>query len=264
MTSIIEKRRSLHKNLATQKLRNNTLKLQISQLQALANIGATTCMVAHEINNLLTAPATYAALAISNPQDKPIAEKAMQKTVKNCQRAAKILESMLSLANSQENDKQSVRPVVLIEEIFNALGRDFAKDNISVEIQIPDDLEVWAIPIQFQQVLMNLILNARDAMLSRGGTLKISAEDKSDSVCLQICDTGSGIKPADLENIFDLFFTTKKAAKKSGETSSGSGLGLAFCKKIMDEHHGQINVQSELGKSTVFKLTLPKAQSGNN
>jgi signal transduction histidine kinase len=257
LTSIIEKRLSLHKLVANQQEANNALQSRITQLQALANIGTATHMIAHEINNLLTPLASYAALALSNPDDKLLIEKTLHKAVRNCKRASKIMESMLAVANGERQEKKNTLLISLVEEIFTCLCRDFAKDGITVEIRIPEDLTVWAVPVQIQQVLMNLILNARDAMLPRGGTLTIKAGEKPDVVLIEVSDTGCGIESADLENIFESFFTTKKG-DNSPSQNSGSGLGLAFCKKIIDGHGGCISVESKPATGSTFKITLPK------
>ncbi|MFQ6034878.1 MAG: sensor histidine kinase [Sedimentisphaerales bacterium] len=259
MTSIIEKRLSLHRHLAKQQEHNTVLKSQIIQLQGLANMGSACYMIAHEINNLLTPLSNFAALALKNPHDKSLAEKALEKTVRNCERASKIMESLLAMANGQTQEKQNVRLITLVKEIFTCLCRDFAKDGISVEIRIPEDLMVWAVPVQIQQVLMNLILNARDAMLARGGILTIKATENNHLTQIEVADTGCGIQPADLENIFESFFTTK-ANKKSASEYSGSGLGLAFCKKIIEAHEGCISVESRPAQGSTFKITLPKPQ----
>jgi len=258
LTSIIEKRLSLHKRLANQQEANNVLQSRITQLQALANIGTATHMIAHEINNLLTPLASYASLALNNPDDKLLIEKALHKTVHNCNRASKIMESMLAMANGKTQEKKNTLLISLVEEIFTCLCRDFAKDGITVEIRIPEDVTVWAVPVQIQQVLMNLILNARDAMLPRGGSLTIKAADMPDGIVIEVTDTGDGIEADHLENIFESFFTTK-TDKNSPSQYSGSGLGLAFCKKIIDAHGGSISVESRPTIGTSFKITLPKS-----
>lgn len=258
MTSIIEKRRSLHKHLTSQLQQNDSLKSQIVQLQALANIGTVTCMIAHEINNMLTPLTSYAELALKNPDDKPLTEKVLQRTVQNCQRASKIMESMLALANGEMQEEQDTPLLALVEEIFTCLCRDFAKDGINVSIQIAADVSVRAVPVQLQQVLMNLILNARDAMLHRGGILTIKAQQNADGTQIEVADTGSGIEQADMKKIFEPFFTTKKDNKLSSQ-HCGAGLGLAFCKKVIDVHKGSITVESEPTKGTIFKMTLPKS-----
>jgi len=259
LTSIIEKRLSLHRHLAKQREQNNTLNSQIIQLQGLANMGSACYIIAHEINNLLTPLANFAALALKNPHDKSLAEKALEKAVSNCERACKIMESILSMANGQTQKKQNARLITLVEEIFTCLCRDFTKDRITVEIRIPQDLTVWAVPVQIQQVLMNLILNARDAMLPRGGILAIKATENNDATQIEITDTGCGIEPANLENIFESFFTTK-TNKKSASGYSGSGLGLAFCKKVIEAHGGFISVESRPSQGSTFKISLPKSQ----
>lgn len=260
MPDIIEKRFSLHKQLINQKQQNNILKSQISQLQARANIGIATCMIAHEINNLLTPLACFATLALNNSEDKALTQKTLQKTAKNCERASKIMESILAVANGQTQEKKDTNLISMVEEIFLCLARDFSKDSIIVNTLIHEDITVWAIPIQIQQVLMNLILNAREAMLPHGGTLTIKAIDKIDTVQVELTDNGCGIEPNDLTKIFDSFFTTK--ANEESLPHSGSGLGLALCKQIIDAHDGSICVESKPAIGSIFKITLPK--SGNS
>ena len=260
MTSIIEKRFSLHKHLASQQEQNSALKSQIGHFQALANIGTAACMMAHEVNNLLTPLGSYAALALNNPDDKLLIEKALQKAVRICERASKIMESMLTLASRETQEKKEIRPIVLLEEIFSCLCRDFAKDKITVNLDIPEDMTVWAVPIQIQQVLMNLILNAREAMLPAGGVLTIKARNTADAVQIEVSDTGCGIEPADLKKIFESFFTTKEH-KKSSSQNLNSGLGLTFCKQIMDAHGGRISVESKQDEGSKFNINLPKRKS---
>jgi two-component system NtrC family sensor kinase len=261
LASITEKRLSLHKRVEVQKHQNEALKSQLAGLQHLANIGTVSHMIAHEMNNLLTPLKSYASFALENPGDKKLTEKALQKAVKNCGRASKIMESMLSLVSGETQEKQNARLLDLVEEIFTCLCRDFAKDGITVEIQIPEDLTVWVVPVQIQQVLMNLILNARDAMLPRGGVLTIRAEKTDEAVRIEVADTGQGITEADLTNIFQTFFTTK-TGKDSPAEYSGAGIGLAFCKMIIDGHQGCISVESKPGHGSTFKIALPTTTVG--
>ena len=221
-------------------------------------------MIAHEINNLLTPLKTYADLALRNFDDKALCEKALQKTIRNCERASNVMESMLALADNQRQEQKSSNSKSLTWAwAFGCLCRDFGKDGITVEINIPHSLTVFAIPVQIQQVLMNLILNARQAMLPRGGVLSIRAEVKDEAVEIEVEDTGAGIKPADLERIFDPFFTTKKDGNSTSE-NSGAGLGLAFCKRVIEGHNGLITVDSRPGHGSKFRIILPKPQSGKS
>ena len=262
MASITEKRLSLHRNLEKQKQENSNLKFQLTNLQHLANIGTASSMIAHEINNLLTPLKSYAELALNNPDDIDLTKKALHKTVRNCEYASKIMESILAMSYDQTQEFESVSLSNLVNEVFTCLCRDFAKDGITVEICIPENLMLECVTVQIQQVLMNLILNARQAMLSHGGVLTIKASETADSVNIEISDTGDGIKPDDLERIFDSFYTTK--AKIGSSEYSGTGLGLAFCKRVIERHRGLISVESNPSQGTLFTITLPKFQSGNS
>ncbi len=258
MTSIIERRQSLHQCLAQKEEENQALKSQNLQLQALANLGSATCMIAHELNNLLTPLVSYAALAVQNPDDKKLAEKVLDRTVRNCQRAAKIMQSMLAIANGQKQERETVSVKALVDEVFICLCRDFSKDRITVETRVDENLRIRCVPVQMEQVLMNLILNARDAMLRGGGFLRVSAAANADYVNLIVSDTGTGITPEDLKNIFRPFFTTKTGADRPAGSTSGSGVGLAFCRRIVDAHGGEITVQSQSGQGSTFTVRLPR------
>jgi len=258
LASIIDKRLGLHQRLARQEQENSTLKSQNVQLQALANLGSATSMIAHEINNLLTPLASYAALAVRNSQDQQLVDKVLEKTVRNCERASKIMTSMLAIANGQSQDIESANVQALIDEVFTSLCRDFKKDCIAVTTEVPDDLDVPCVPVQIQQVLMNLILNARDAMLPGGGVLTITATETEQFVNLTVSDTGKGIPPSDQKNIFKPFFTTKTGQDCSADYS-GSGVGLAFCRRVLDGHEGDISVTSTPGAGSTFRVRLPKS-----
>lgn len=257
MASVIERRVSLHKQLQERQQENAALKLQIGQLQALANIGTATCMIAHEINNLLTPSANYAVLALKNLDDKALTEKALQSAMRNCERASEIMGSILAMVNGETEEEKEILLITLVEEIFRCLCRDFAKDGITVKTQIPEDLKIWAVPVQIQQVLMNLILNAHEAMQDGGGVLTIEAQTSADAVEIEVRDTGRGIAADDLENIFEPFFTIK-GNEESEPRHRGSGLGLAFCREVVSAHGGRISVESEPAKGTSFKVILPK------
>lgn len=257
MASITQKRFSLHRRVELQENQNQELKSQLLGLQHLASMGTVSFMIAHEINNLLTPLKSYASFALTDLDDRALSEKALQKVVKNCDRTSSIMQSMLSLANGRTDGKQEVPLLPLIEEIFICLCRDFAKDGITVDVRVSEQLTIRGVPVQIQQVLMNLILNARDAMLPGGGVLTIEATDLADPVEITVADTGAGIEPGNLENIFDMFFTTK-AEKRSAAENSGAGLGLAFCKMVIDNHEGSISVESDPGNGSKFRIALPR------
>ncbi len=258
MASMIERRLSLHQSLAQKEEENRALKSQNLQLQALANLGSATCIIAHELNNLLTPLGNYAALALQNPGDQKLAEKALDKTTRICQRVSRIMQSTLAMANGQKQQRETVSAQALIEEVFTCLCRDLAKDRIQVELHVDETLQVSCIPVQIQQVLLNLVLNARDAMLPGGGFLRVSATADAEHVNLIVSDTGRGITAENLKNIFRPFFTTKSGKDCPADSNSGSGVGLAFCRRIVEAHGGEITVQSQIGQGSTFTVRLPR------
>jgi len=126
-------------------------------------------------------------------------------------------------------------------------------------VQVQPGLQVHGDVIQLEQVLLNLLINARQAMLGKGGSLTVRAQraDAGGEIKIQVMDTGPGISPKLLPKIFAPFFTTKSSGKK-GE-ARGTGLGLAICKEIVEHHQGRIDVTSEVGKGTTFSISLPEA-----
>jgi len=254
LTSIIAKRQTMHRQLAQQRQQNEALAREALQLESLANLGSAMAMIAHEINNLLTPLTNYAELSLQNPEDRVLTERALRKTARNCRQAARVMESILAIANAGVAEKIETPLLPLVNGVFDCLCRDFKKDAITVEIRVSENLQLRCVPVQIQQAMMNLILNAREAMIPRGGVLTIEAEEQGGDIRIRISDTGSGIEPSELKNVFDTFFSTKQ---KAGPGQSGSGLGLALCKKVIDGHNGSITVDSQPGKGTAFTIILP-------
>jgi two-component system, NtrC family, sensor kinase len=255
LAQLIAKRRSLNKEISEQLQQKKELEARLTRLQALANLGTLTAMIAHEINNILMPLSNYANIALSNPQDKSLTEKALKKTVYNSARASEILESITSIVNGEAADKKVCRLKQLIHEVFLCIGRDFEKDCIKVKMEISEDLEVSVVPVQMQQVMMNLILNAREAMLPGGGSLIINAQKNGDVVIIEVSDTGSGISQENMSKVFQPFFTTKTPSSPAAR--AGAGLGLLFCKEIIESHDGSIEVDSTPDKGTKFTINLP-------
>jgi signal transduction histidine kinase len=257
LASVIQKRLSLHKSVQDHHRETQALQSQLCRIQPLANIGSASCMIAHEINNILTPFGAYADLALKHFDDKALVRKALEKAVLNCQRATKVMESMLALANGDTQKKQTVHLGGLISDVFTCLCRDFGKDRIQLVIEVPQDLEVHVVAVQIQQVLMNLSLNAREAMLARGGTLYLRGYHEGDHTIIEVADTGEGIAPEHMSTIFEAFYSTKDSTE-SAEECFGTGLGLAFCRLVIDKHHGSITVKSKKNEGTTFKISLPK------
>jgi signal transduction histidine kinase len=252
---LINKRRSLSKRINLQQQENKELKAKLTKLQALANLGKVSAIVAHEINNILMPLGNYAQAALNYPQDRALTEKALKKTIQNSARASDILESIMAMVNGESAEVRKCRLLNIINEVFSCIGRDFSKDKIKLNIDVPEDMNVDVVPVQFQQVIMNLVLNAHEAIRPCGGTLTIKAHKEDKKAIITVADTGIGISSENLDKIFEPFFSTKVAGSQSGRT--GSGLGLAFCMDIIEAHNGTITVQSEQGKGTEFTITLP-------
>ena len=269
MAGILERRQSIHRNLRGQQQLNGDLQSQINRVQPLVNLGLVSAMIAHEINNILTPLGNYAQLSLNNPDDIELAQKANLKTVKNSERATKILQAMLAMANGQRQEKIESPLKAMVDEIFVCLARDFGKDGIKVTIDIDDELTAWVDRICFQQVLMNLILNAREAFFAsaqpgqrpRNGSLIISASSQPDSVAIEVTDNAGGIGDENIESIFEPFFTTKNGS--GALKKAGAGLGLPFCKRIVNAHGGTIDVTSQPGQGTTFTITLPNNENTN-
>jgi len=250
----------------------DTLRSQLHESQRLATIGTIAAVIAHEFNNLLTPIVSYSQYALSSAQsaapDMELVRKALGKAFQSSSKAGKICSSMLGLARG-ESSYGPVEVRRLVEESVGVLARDPQKDGIALRVHIPPGLTVMGDAVQLEQVLLNLLINARHALLGRGGSITIKAtQDQTTApdgasidgeVRIQVVDTGPGIPEKYVSRIFEPFFTTKGTSPR-GE-AKGTGLGLAICKEIIEHHGGRIEVQSEVGRGTTFNIHLPGTAS---
>src|SRR5436190_3130284 len=233
---------------------------QLTDSQRLATIGTIAAVIAHEFNNLLTPIVSYSQYAFSSAEsdapDMDLIKKALSKSFQSSSKAGKICSSMLQLARG-ESSFGEVSVQRMIDEVLLVLARDPQKDGIALRVQVQPDLFVNGDAVQLEQVLLNLLINARHAMLGKGGSLTVRAHrvDGSGELRIQVIDTGPGIPEKLIGKIFEPFFTTKGTAKK-GE-ARGTGLGLAICKEIVEHHKGRIEVESEVGQGSTFTIILP-------
>jgi signal transduction histidine kinase len=251
MNGLVQKRQTLHRQLQNSQEQNSLLTRQADRLGSLAAVGMGWTMAAHEINNLLTPVANYARLALANPQDIELTQKALNKSILLTERATEILQRVMLLAGQKDIEKQDVTVKSLVEDVFGCIGRDLSKDRIDVDVQIPEDIIIDADGPSIRQVLMNLILNARQAMLVHGGELRVRSYQTQEAVWIEITDTGEGISPEAMKKVFDPFYTTKAE-------STNNGIGLAFCRQIINKHNGLMTVESEVSKGSSFRICLPK------
>lgn len=240
---------------------------QIGQLQRelehadrLATLGTLAAGIAHEINNVLTPVLAYAQLALSRPDDADLHTKAMTRAVQGVELATKITQAMLGFAGPPIQGNQA-NVADVFQAALDCIGRDPVKDRIRLDIRIPADLEVSMRPVALQQVFVNLILNARSAMQSKGGEIAINATRQDRVACIQLSDNGPGIPQEIQAQIFEPFGAARIRSKlgENGKRQGGSGLGLSICRMLVEEAGGSIACQSQLGKGTTFQLIAPVA-----
>lgn len=233
------------------------LKSQLRQAQKLASLGTAAAMLAHEYNNLFAPVVSYAQYALDR-DDIALMRKTLNMMLRHSDAVQSMSQRILGLARWEAPAFEAVDLHAVVEDAVGCLGRDLAKDNISLTIEVDPALRVRGHRNQLQQVLFNLVLNARQAMIGRSGRLKISATPISDqAVAIHVRDNGRGITAANLKEIFSPFFSTKQNEER--RERRGLGLGLAICKDIIDEHGGTIAVDSIEGSGTTFTITLPAA-----
>ena len=226
-----------------------SLQQQLLTSEKLASIGLLSAGVAHEINTPLTGISSYIQILQKKLNDSTY-QPILQKIEKQTERVARIVKNLLNFARNPETS--AFQPVNLkesLEEILSLIDYKLKKMNIRLDLHLQPVPKIWAQQERLQQVFINIILNALDAM-PQGGTLSIHLEERNGQAIIGIKDTGTGIKPQHLPHIFDPFFTTKGLGK-------GTGLGLSISYAIVKEHGGQIQVESEVGQGTCFTIYLP-------
>jgi PAS domain S-box-containing protein len=225
--------------------------LQISE--KMASIGLLAAGVAHEVNTPLTGISSFTQMLLQNSEPEDPRTKVLEKIERQTFRAAKIVNGLLNLARPAQVDAGPVDLHAVINDVLSLLEHQFKNGRIQVRKELaPSSPIVQAIEYKLQQVFLNLLLNARDAM-PRGGWLTIATSTAPDgSAVVEVSDTGSGIQADHLSRIYDPFFTTKEIGK-------GTGLGLSITYGIVREHAGTITCESSVGQGTRFVLTLPTA-----
>lgn len=231
------------------------LRQQIERMQRHSILGELMGTTTHEFNNILMTIMNYAKMAMRH-RDDATRDKAIDKILNASQRAAKITNSVLAMARNRSNNFEPTDLKRLIDDTMILLEKEMQNYRIDVEMNIEDVPEVPAIGNQLQQVLTNLLINARQAM-NDGGRLIIGLkhDQANDVVALSVRDYGSGIPEDKLRRIFDPYFSTKDGPDASGK--GGTGLGLASCRDIIESHQGKIRVESSVGKGTCFTIMLP-------
>jgi PAS domain S-box-containing protein len=228
------------------------LEEQLQQSDKLSSIGLLAAGVAHEVNTPLAGISSYSQMLMQQIPDTDPSHQLLEKIHRQTSRASSIVNNLLNFSRVTEARYAPVDLNRVIDDTIQLLEAQLRNTEIGVVRRYAGDLPLaFGDGPKLQQVLMNLILNARDAM-PQGGTLEISTEADEDSVVIAVRDTGLGIAPEHLAKIYDPFFTTKQIGK-------GTGLGLAVSYGIIRDHGGHIDVESKLGEGTRFQITLPQA-----
>lgn len=231
------------------------LRQQIRQSQQLASLGTAAAMLAHEYNNLMTPAVGYARYALDS-DDHELMIRALNMTLRQGAIVSAMADRILGLAIQEAQSFQAVGLKAVVQEAVACMGRDPAKDGITLRINIDEGFKVRADEKQLIQVFFNLLLNARQAITGHGGRITVDASTKGDDrVEIRVRDTGCGIPPDILDTIFDPFVTSK--SRSPGGSDKGAGLGLAICRDIVQEHRGDISAESEPDRGTTFTIILP-------
>ena len=245
------------------------LEAQLLQAQKMESIGRFAGGIAHDFNNLLMVMFNYLALATRRLEPEHPARPHLAHTQEVAERAAGLTRQLLAFARKQNLGPRTLNPRDVVSGIEPILRRMIGEDLQLKAVLSPDTGSVKADGSQLEQVLMNLAVNARDAM-PKGGVLTIETGNvvldeaycrsrvgavPGEHVMIAVTDSGSGMTPEVMARLFEPFFTTKPQGK-------GTGLGLATCHGIVSQHGGHISVYSELGRGTSFKIFLPRVDHG--
>ncbi|MCP4042829.1 MAG: PAS domain S-box protein [Gammaproteobacteria bacterium] len=242
------------------------LQRELKQVQKMEALGQLTGGIAHDFNNILGIVMGYTELARSTSISKGEAKLAEQlnRVLEASERARKLVTQMMAFSRNDVSDDKPLQLQPLVKEDLKLISSTLPS-SVEINAEIEEDMPpVLMGPGQLNQLLMNLCVNARDAMEGKGNlTIRLDWAREVDTECatchkqvegdwveLSVTDTGSGIQLEELERVFDPFYTTKDVGK-------GTGLGLSVIQGIMHSHGGHILVETELGKGTIFKLLFP-------
>jgi len=229
------------------------LERKLVQADKLSSIGLLAAGVAHEVNTPLAVISTYAQMLAKQVSGDEQKSRLLDKIAKQTFRASEIVNSLLNFSRTSPTTFDELDLNRVIQESLVLIQHQLEKAGIKVQLEL--DPRLPSIKGNFgklQQVFLNLFLNARDAM-GAGGTLTVRTRLSEETADIEVIDTGHGIQPENLSRIFDPFFTTKAVRK-------GTGLGLSVTYGIVREHNGVIEVDSQPGEGTRFRLEFPLAR----
>lgn len=231
------------------------LETQLQLREKMASLGLLAAGVAHEVNTPLTGISSFTQMLQERTEENDPKRELLGKIERQTERASKIVNNLLNFARQGRSGFVAVDLNGIIRDVLSLLEHQLTRSRIKVRLELAEALpEVMGDENKLQQVFLNLMLNAEDAMPS-GGWVTVTTRSHGGEVIATISDTGQGISQEDIKRIYDPFFTTKRAG------SSGTGLGLSITYGIIQEHSGQIHVESSIGKGTSFSVRLLQAKA---
>ncbi len=249
------------------------LRAECDHLGRLASLGTLAATVAHEFNNIAAGVANsarFAELALGpadaeapGAADLARARRAVARCSRTAAKSSRLCNAILGFAGNDTADPQhgvtASDVALVIEQALDAMVRRPEQDGIALTVDVSPGLRAAIDPLALEQILLNLLLNARRALLAKPAArrrLRVEGLVRRDRVELRVIDTGCGIAAADLQRIFDGFFTTGN--DRRGD-AGGTGLGLTLSRQLVERHGGTISVESDAGHGSTFTLTLPRA-----
>jgi two-component system sensor histidine kinase HydH len=221
---------------------------EMNRREELARLGEMGAIMAHEIRNPLAGIKGYAQL-VDSADDLEQARSHAAKIVSQSLRMEALVNDLLAFARNDQGERQPADLSTVIRECATLAGMEASNRNVTIEVDIPSTYKATVVVDRIIQMLLNLMKNAIQAMPD-GGVLSIALREKNGSFQIHVRDSGIGIAPEHLQHIFEPFWTSK---------AQGTGLGLALCRKVADEHGGSLTVESSVNNGTEFIVTLPLA-----
>jgi signal transduction histidine kinase/DNA-binding response OmpR family regulator len=227
---------------------------ELIQSSKLAAVGTLAAGVAHEFNNLLAAISGHAQLGLASEDTRDIKE-SLKVVVDSVDRAKRITANLLTFASRQEPRMTMADVVEAVQNPLQLMERELEKSNIRLVRKFSKVRPTLCDSGQISQVCLNLLTNARDAMLPGGGILTVEVKEEGDDILIVFSDTGCGIPDQVMDKLFEPFVTTK--GPLGGGQTAGTGLGLSVSYGIVKNHGGAIEVDTQTGKGSTFTVRLP-------